>query len=88
MKLKYEFMLNPVGDKIVAMPVGEDMEKFGGFIKLDSVGGYIFKMLGEDVTKDDIVIAMAHDFPEETEEEIKKVVTNFINQLKKDDLII
>ena len=88
MKLKYEFMMNAVGDKIVAMPIGEDTEKFGGFIKLDSVGGYIFKMLGEDVTEDDIVISMAHDFPEETEAEIRRVVTSFIKKLKKDDLII
>ena len=88
MKLKYEFLLNHVGDKIVAMPVGDDMEKFAGFIKLGIVEGYIFKMLLNDVTTEEMVIAMAHDFPEKKEEEIRETVTGFVEELRKNDLII
>ncbi len=87
MKLKYQFMTNEVADKIVAIAIGEDSEKFDGFIKLDAVAGYIFNMLKNDVTEEDIVISMAKDFPDSTEDEIRQVVTGFVGDLKKDGLI-
>lgn len=34
MKLKYNFVTNKVADKIVAVAVGGDLEKFNGFIKI------------------------------------------------------
>ena len=36
MKLKYNFVVNPVADKQVAVAVGDDLEKFGGFIKMNN----------------------------------------------------
>ena len=59
MKLKYNFVTNEVADKIVAVPVGDDLEKFNGFVKMNDVGAYIFNMLKNDVTEDEIVAANA-----------------------------
>ncbi|MGN0451426.1 MAG: PqqD family protein [Acutalibacteraceae bacterium] len=87
MKLKYNFVTNEVADKIVAVAVGDDLEKFNGFIKMNDVGAYIFNMLKNDVTEDEIVAAMQKDFEDATEEEIREAVKEFTDKLKESDVI-
>ena len=87
MKLKYNFVTNEVADKIVAVAVGDDLEKFNGFIKMNDVGAYIFNMLKNDVTEDDIVAAMKKDFEDATEEEIREAVKEFTDKLRESDVI-
>ena len=88
MKLKYEFITNEIADKIVAVAVGEDLENFNGFVKMNDIGAYIFNMLKNDVTEDDIIAAMIKDYPDNTEAEIKEAVSGFIAGLKESDLLI
>lgn len=71
MKLKYNFVTNEVADKIVAVAVGGDLEKFNGFIKMNDTGAYIFNMLKSDVT----------------EEEIRETVSEFVGKLKEADVL-
>ena len=87
MKLKYNFVTNEVADKIVAVAVGDDLQKFNGFIKMNDVGAYIFNMLKNDVTEDEIVAAMQKDFEDATEEEIREAVKEFTDKLKESDVI-
>lgn len=87
MKLKYNFVTNEVADKIVAVAVGDDLEKFNGFIKMNDVGAYIFNMLKNDVTEDEIVAAMQKDFEDATEEEIREAVKEFTDKLRQSDVI-
>jgi len=87
MKLKYSFVTNEVADKIVAVAVGDDMEKFNGFIKMNDVSAYIFNMLKEDVTVDEIVAAMQKDYADASEVEIRENVEGFIAELKKSDVL-
>ncbi len=83
MKLKYDFVTNEVADKIVAVAVGDDMTKFNGFIKMNDTGAYIFNMLKNDVTEDQIVAAMLNDYKGATEEEVRTTVRDFIAELVK-----
>lgn len=87
MKLKYSFVTNEVADKIVAVAVGDDLQKFNGFIKMNDVGAYIFNMLKNDVTEDEIVAAMKKDFEDATEEEIREAVKEFTDKLRESDVI-
>ena len=87
MKLKYNFVTNEVADKIVAVAVGGDLEKFNGFIKMNDVGAYIFNILKNDVTEDDIVSAMQKDYKDATEEEIRETVIEFVGKLKDADVL-
>lgn len=87
MKLKYNFVTNEVADKIVAVAVGDDLEKFNGFIKMNDIGAYIFNMLKNDVSEDEIVEAMKKDFADSTEEEIREAVKEFTDKLKESDVI-
>ena len=87
MKLKYNFVTNEVADKIVAVAVGDDLEKFNGFIKMNDTGAYIFNMLKNDVTEEEIVEAMKKDYSDATEEEIKETVCGFVGKLKDADVL-
>ncbi len=87
MKLKYNFVTNEVADKIVAVAVGGDLEKFNGFIKMNDTGAYIFNMLKSDVTEEEIVAAMKKDYEGATEEEIRETVSEFVGKLKEADVL-
>ena len=88
MKLKYNFVTNEVADKIVAVPVGDDLEKFNGFVKMNDVGAYIFNMLKNDVTEDEIVTAMLKDYEDATEQEVRETVKEFTDKLKAVDVLV
>ena len=87
MKLKYNFVSNEVADKIVAVAVGDDLQKFNGFIKMNDTGAYIFNMLKNDVTEEEIVAAMKTDYSDATEEEIRESVNEFVGKLKDADVL-
>ena len=74
MKLKYNFVTNEVADKIVAVAVGGDLEKFNGFIKMND-------------TEEEIVAAMKKDYEDATEEEIRETVSEFVGKLKEADVL-
>lgn len=82
MKLKYNFILNTVADKVVAVAVGEDLEKFNGFIKMNDIGAEIFEILKNDVTEQEIVDIMKAKHPEEPEAEVIDTVGTFVAKLK------
>ena len=87
MKLKYNFVTNEVADKIVAVAVGGDLEKFNGFIKMNDTGAYIFNMLKSDVTEEEIVAAMKKDYEDAAVEEIRETVSEFVGKLKEADVL-
>ena len=87
MKLKYNFVTNKVADMVVAVAVGEDVQKFDGFIKMNETGAYIFNMLKNDVTEDEITAAMEKEYEGVTSEELRKTVSEFIGRLKESDMI-
>ena len=87
MKLKYNFVVNKVVDKYVAVAVGDDLEKFNGFVKMNSIGAEIFDMLKEDITVEQVVDAMAEKHPDAEIEDVKSTVTGFIEKLKDSEII-
>lgn len=87
MKLKYKFVTNKVADRIVAVAVGEDAAKFSGFIKMNDTGAYIFNMLENNVTEDEIVASMEQEYEGVSPEELRETVKEFIAKLKESDVI-
>lgn len=81
MKLKYNFVTNEVADKIVAVAVGDDLEKFNGFIKMNDVAADIFALLKEETTEDTVVAEMCKRYPEENEQEVRNTVKEFTAKL-------
>ena len=87
MKLKYNFITNKVADKIIAVAVGKDAEKFSGFIKMNETGAYIFNMLKNNVNENEIITAMEKEYDGVTKEELCTTVREFIEQLNESGVI-
>lgn len=87
MKLKYNFVTNKVADRIVAVAVGDDAQKFNGFIKMNDTGAFIFNMLRNDVTADEIADAMKREYEGVSEDELRLTVRRFIDNLRESDVL-
>ena len=87
MKLKYDFVINEVAGKKVAVAVGDGLNNFNGFIKMNDIGAEIFEILKNDVTVDEIVKIMLEKHPDATEEEAIETITEFTNKLKEEGII-
>lgn len=82
MKLKYTFVINEVADQMVAVPVGDDLGEFNGFIKMNDVGADIFELLKEETDVEAMIEALKVKYTDATEEEIRENVVSFTDKLK------
>ena len=87
MKLKYTFVINEVADQMVAVPVGDDLGEFNGFIKMNDVGADIFELLKEDTTVDAMVEALKVKYTDATDDEIRENVVAFTDKLKESGVL-
>jgi len=88
MKLKYNFMVNEVAGQFVAVAVGDGVEDFSGFVKMNDIGAEIFEILKEDVTVDEVIAKMLEKHPESNLEEATEVVNGFIAKLKEENILV
>lgn len=87
MKLKYNFVVNEVAGKKVAVAVGEDLAKFNGFIKMNENSAFVFEQLKNDVTEDDIIAALVKEFGVEDNDELREGVRGFIAGLNAEGVL-
>lgn len=81
MKLKYNFVINEVAGSTVAVAVGDDAAKFKGFIKMNSTGAEIFRMLKNQISKESLVENLGEIYPEQEKEILVKSVESFVSEL-------
>lgn len=86
MKLKYDFVIEEVAGKKVAMIVGENTER-GGFLQLNDAGVYILNLLKKDISKEAIIANIQKDFEVDDIEEVDQWVTSFIKSLQDADVL-
>ena len=87
MKLKYNFVVNEVADQFVAVAVGDDLNQFNGFVKMNDTGASIFEKLKDDISLEDLIAAMQKEYPDETLETVTSCVNEFVEGLKKEDIL-
>lgn len=87
MKLKYNLIVNEVAGKMVAVAVGEDINKFNGFIKTNVAGSEILEILKNDVSMDEIVAKMAAKYPDTDKSQVKDNVEQFVEGLKEEGVV-
>lgn len=86
MKLKYNFVVREVANKTVAIPVGNQNEEYDCMITLNESGGFLFNLLKEDITKDQLVSAFLSEY-DTTKKQAEKTVVEFIEKLKQADIL-
>lgn len=87
MKLKYDFIVNEVAGQFVAVAIGDAVEEFSGFVKMNDIGAEIFEMLKEEISADEIIEKMLEKHPESNLQEATEVVNGFIEGLKKEGIL-
>lgn len=86
MKLKYKFVVRNVAGQSVALSVGEENTKFNGMIKLNEVGEFIFKLLENDISFDEIISKITSEY-DVCEDDAKKSVESYLQILRNNQLI-
>ena len=81
MKLKFEFVINEIADQKVAVAVGEGLEQFNGFLKMNDTGVSIFEKLKNDISQEELISAIAKEYPEEPIESVSGCVKEFVAKL-------
>lgn len=62
MKIKNGFLLRQVADNHVVVPVGSQAVDFRCVITLNEVGAFLWKLLEQDCTTDDLVEALLGEY--------------------------
>ena len=86
MKLKYNFITRDVAGQKVALALGDDNKKFNGIIKLNSVGEFIFKLLENEITYDEIMDKITEKY-DVSKEDADSSVRAFIDVLRQNDAL-
>ncbi|MBR6918390.1 MAG: PqqD family protein [Clostridia bacterium] len=87
MKLKYEFVIMDMGEEFAAVPVGEDVSKFRGMLKLNAVSADILEQLKEDTTPEKVHAYLKEKYSDSTDDEIGNVLAEFLSQLVSEGLL-
>ena len=85
MKLKDQYETMAMRDKVVAVPVGDEMT-FSGALKLNKTGAAILELLKEETTEEEIVEQLSQRF-DVPEEKLRKDVHAYISALIEKGLI-
>jgi hypothetical protein len=62
MKRKNEFVLQDVGGESLLIPVGSQVMEINGIITLNETGCYLWELLAEDCSLDELAEAVAERF--------------------------
>ena len=83
MRLKYEFETVELNDHFIAVPVGDDTDKYHGVLKLNDTALSILNLRKEEITVDEIVEKLADRYdasPELIRNDVEKYVTLFVER--------
>ena len=85
-KIKEGFMLREVAGSFAVVPVGKASLDFKGMISLNETGAFLWKLLAEGITKEDLLVKMLAEY--DVDEEVAKThIDTFIKKLEESGLL-
>lgn len=87
MKIREGFILRDVADKTFVVAVGELSKTFSGIITLNETGKFIWEMLSNSATEEEIVEALLEECEDAEREIVEKDVKEFVEKLKGDKIL-
>ncbi len=88
MKLKYKFVINNVAGETIAVSVGNTQGSFNGYIKLNDTGAFIFELLKDDISREELIKAVLNKYSDANEKDAADSVDELINNLSKAELLV
>lgn len=80
MKQSPNYLLRPVADSLVLVPVGEATEKFPGMISMNATSAFLWECLAVEQTEDSLTQALLGKY-EVVEEKAREDVKRFLKTL-------
>ena len=87
MRLKYIFEMMDLNDDIIAIAIGNDTEDYHGVIKMNDTAAFVFKLLSNEVSEREILVAMTEEF-DESREVLELELHHCIEMLRKRGLLV
>lgn len=86
MKIKDDFVMRKMADTTVVVPVGSNAIDFNGMINLNETGAFLFEILQQGATKDELVSKLLDEY-DVSREQACKDIDIFVKKLKDADII-
>lgn len=86
MRVGDEFILREIAGDYVIIPIGKTALSFNGLISVNEVGAFLWNMLQQDVTMDDLVTGVLAEYDVD-EETAREDIQEFIDQLMKGQIL-
>ena len=87
MKIKSGFVIREIAGQYMAVPVGERVNDLHGMIALNETGAFIWKLLENEKTEEDLARALTEEY-EVSYEEALEAVREFRELLSSDSLLL
>ncbi len=86
MKIKKGFVLREIAGQYMAVPVGERVNDLHGMIALNETGAFIWKLLENDKTEEELAEALTEDYDVSFEEALG-AVKEFHEMMRKERVL-
>ncbi|MCI6432904.1 MAG: PqqD family protein [Oliverpabstia sp.] len=80
MKVDKEFVLREIAGDYVIIPIGRTVLSFNGLITVNEIGAFLWNLLQEDVTKEELVAKVLDEY-EVDEETAREDIQEFLDTL-------
>ncbi len=86
MKIKEGFILKPVADSFIIVPVGNEFVDLNAMITVNDTGAFLWELLSEEVSKETLISKMKEEY-DAPEDVIKNDVEAFLENLRKNGML-
>lgn len=86
MKIKPGYMLREVAGCNVVVAIGVETMDFGGMINLNDTGAFLWKLLENGATEDELLEKMLDEY-KVSRDDAKLGISSFINKMREADLL-
>jgi hypothetical protein len=86
MRRKSSFALRKVGEVNIIVPLGQKVLDLNGVITLNETGAFIWELLGEERSLEELVEAVSQEFDVEPDQ-ARKDIEDFLENLRKFDML-
>lgn len=86
MKISKEFVVREIAGEYIIVPVGNTALEFNGLFTVNELGAYIWKLLQEDRTEEELVKEVVGEYDVE-EETARQDIEDFLRWLREKNII-
>ena len=87
MRVSDQFILREIAGESILIPVGEAAMSVKGLIALSETGGFLYHILREDTTREDLVTALTSEY-EVSVAEAAADIDAFLNQMRQLNMLV